>query len=98
LLWRLLVHDVDERDPAGSTSGRIAEPRRALLEVGAHRFALILATRDCDLELGLETKAIGDAAEQRGVEELLRGAHRVGTALGDLARERVRVAVRVVAH
>ena len=50
------------------------------------------------LELGLEAQAVGDAAEQRGVEQLLRRADRVGAAVRDLARERRRVAMRVVAH
>src|SRR5206468_8279977 len=77
--------DRADRRALAASLGGIAEARLALLEVGAHRLALILPARQRDLQLGLETQAVGDAAEQRGVEQLLRRAHGVGAALRDLA-------------
>src|SRR5437016_5058979 len=79
-------------------SGRVGEPRRALLEVRLHRLDLVRAAHQLALQAFFEREAVAARAEPALLEQLLAGADRVRGLRGDLARQLERAVARRVAE
>src|SRR5581483_1194117 len=82
--------------PAMTEKSSIRILRRALLQIGAHRFGLVRAADQLLLldRLGQQCRA---RVDREIVEQSLRRADRIGTLAGDLARDVERSRARIVA-